>query len=88
MACKKGETYHIDRKLTLLLYLGCVVTPTLVLVTVTFNRNNNFNHAEFLMYKLKHKQHMLRKLSEDGQHLRPKHVGALINQYSCCASWC
>jgi len=28
-------------------------------------------------------------LPEDGQQLRPKHVGALINKEKCCATnWC
>jgi hypothetical protein len=38
--------------------------------------------VKFLQYKLKQKLHMLKtyELPEDGQQLRPKHVGALANK--------
>jgi len=37
---------------------------------------------EFLTYKLKSKLHILKtyELPKDGQQLRPKHVGTLINK--------
>jgi hypothetical protein len=66
-----------------------------MLTIVAFNllSNNNYNHmyVEFVPCKLKHKLQMQKKtheLPEDGQQLRPKHVGALINKRKRCAtSW-
>ena len=70
-----------DQQNSLLLYLNCIVTVTLILRTVMLNHHkSNFNHMRnFCLISSNLSFICWRKLPEDGQQLRPKHVETLTS---------